>query len=121
MPEPSELATIAGASSCMRDTTMTPMRMPVKPAPTSAEVRANTATRMAPIASIHVSFPARRRRTARPDQMSAAVARAKTTAGPGVTIMGVPPARMCAKNPRKLMTAHTTPTSSTQVIASGFI
>ena len=55
------------------------------------------------------------------DQISAAVARAKTTAGPGVTIMGVPPARMCAKNPRKLMTAHTTPTSSTQVIASGFI
>ena len=50
-----------------------------------------------------------------------AVAKANTTAGPGVTIMGVPPVRMCAKNPMKLRAALTTPTSSTQMIASGFI
>ena len=56
-----------------------------------------------------------------PDQMRMAVARANTTAGPGVTIMGVPPVRMCAKNPTKLRAALTTPTSSTQMIASGFI
>ena len=56
-----------------------------------------------------------------PDQIRMAVATANTTPGPGVTIMGVPPVRMCAKKPRKLSAALTTPTSSTQVIASGFI
>ena len=53
--------------------------------------------------------------------MRSAVATAKTTAGPGVTIMGVPPARMCAKKPRKLRRAQTKPTSVTQVIDRGFI
>ena len=56
-----------------------------------------------------------------PDQTSAAVASANTTPGPGVTIMGVPPARMCAKKPRKLRAAQAAPTRSTQVIANGFI
>ena len=86
-----------------------------------ALARAKTATRIAPIASIHVSLPARRRRTAKPDQMRHAVAMAKMTAGPGVTIIGVPPSRMCAKKPRKLRPAATRPTASTHTIDTGFI
>ena len=53
--------------------------------------------------------------------MRSAVATAKTTAGPGVTIRGVPPARMCVKKQRKLRRAQTKPTSVTQVIDRGFI
>ena len=121
MPEAIALATIAEASSCVRDTIMTPMRTPASALPTIALALANTATRMAPMALIHVSLFARSRRTARPDHMRSAVATAKTTAGPGVTIRGVPPARMCAKKPRKLRRAQTKPTSVTQVIDRGFI
>ena len=100
---------------------MTPMRMPVRLEPTRALVRAKTATRIAPIASIHVSLPARSRRTARPDQMRQAVAIAKMTAGPGVTIIGVPPWRMCARKPRKLRPAATRPAAATHTIDTGFI
>ena len=99
---------------------MTPARIPVRALPTRALARAKTATGMAPRALIHVSLSARRRRTARPDQMRSAVASAKSTAGPGVTIRGVLPTRMCARNPKKLSAALTTPISPTQAIDRGF-
>ena len=53
--------------------------------------------------------------------MRQAVAIAKMTAGPGVTINGVPPWRMCAKKPRKLRPAATRPTTATHTIDTGFI
>ncbi len=77
---------------------MTPIRTPVSPDNDGAGTRRQRASHRSRQSTC---LPARV--DAPPDRtIEARGAIAKMTAGPGVTIIGVPPSRMCAKKPRKL-------------------